>query len=73
MKIHGKILFFAFPIRHILAYIMIPIIQKEIDTFVEAVWNSHRIRSQKNNYLPDGVPNHIFSFPEKYNLQECGM
>jgi len=22
--------------------------------------------------LPDGVPNHIYTFPEKYDLQEQG-
>ncbi|XP_028412603.1 uncharacterized protein LOC114535505 [Dendronephthya gigantea] len=59
--------------RLLLAYIMIPIIQKEIDTFVDVVWNSHRIRDQKNTYLPDGVPNHIYSFAEKYGLKECGF
>jgi hypothetical protein len=66
-------LYVYFPVRLLLAYIMIPIIQKEIDTFVDVVWNSHRIREQKNSYLPDGVPNHIYSFAEKYGLEECGM
>lgn len=51
---------------------MIPVMQKEIDTFV-GTWNSHRIREQKNTVLPDGVPNHIYNFPEKYGLNECGM
>ena len=52
---------------------MVPIMQKEIDTFVHVVWNTHRIREQRNTYLPDGIPNHIYSFPEKYGLEECGM
>ena len=52
---------------------MIPIVQKEIDTFVDVVWNSHRIRDHKNTYLPDEVPNHIYSFADKYGLEECGM
>ena len=51
---------------------MIPIVQREVNTFVDVVWNSHRIREQKNTFLPDGVPNHIYSFPEKYGLEECG-
>ena len=46
--------------------------QKEIDTFVD-MWNSHRIREQRNTVLPDGVPNHIYNFPGKYGLNECGM
>ncbi|KAK3731009.1 hypothetical protein QZH41_018760 [Actinostola sp. cb2023] len=58
--------------RLLLAYLMIPIMQKEIDTFVNIVWNTRRIRVQKNTYLPDGVPNHIYDFPEKYGLEECG-
>lgn len=52
--------------RQLLAYLMVPIMQKEIDTFVHVVWNTHRIRAQKNTLLPDGVPNHI------YSLEECG-
>ena len=59
--------------RQIMAYIMIPIVQREVDTFVEVVWNSHRIREQKDTFLPDGVPDHIYRCPEKYDLQACGM
>ena len=55
-----------------LAYIMIPVMQKELDTFKEAIWNTHRIRSQKDTYLPCGIPNHIYAFPEEYGLEECG-
>ena len=56
-----------------LAFIMIPILQRELDVFRETIWNSHRIRHQRNTYLPDGVPDHIYNFPESYDLQECGM
>ena len=51
---------------------MIPILQKPLDTFKATLWNAHRIRTQKDTLLPDGVPDHIYSFPEKYGLQECG-
>lgn len=51
---------------------MIPIVQREVDTFIHVIWNTHRIREQKETFLPDGVPNHIYSFPEKYGLEECG-
>jgi len=51
---------------------MTPIVQREVNTFVDVVWNSHRIREQKNTFLPDGVPNHIYDFPDKYGLEECG-
>ena len=36
-------------------------------------WNTHRIRQQKDTELPSGIPNHIYSLPEEYNLEECGM
>ena len=51
---------------------MIPILQKEIDEFVE-VWNTHKIRRQKDVVLPCGRPNHIYDFPEEYNLEQCGV
>lgn len=52
---------------------MVPVVQRELDTFKEIVWNSHRIRAQKDMVLPDGVPNHIYNFPQKYGLEECGL
>ena len=50
----------------LLAYILIPVMQKD------TVWNSHRIHAQKDTHLPNGVPNHVHSFPEEYGLEECG-
>lgn len=61
-----------FIFRKLLAFIMIPLIQNELDIFRNTVWNSHRIRAQKNTILPDGIPNHIYSFPGQYGLEECG-
>ena len=37
------------------------------------MWNAHRIRSQKEIYLPDKVPDHIHCFPEEYQLEQCGF
>lgn len=28
---------------------------------------------QKDMPLPDRIPNHIYSFPEEYDMEECGM
>lgn len=56
----------------LLAYLMIPLLQKELDVFKDTIWNTHRIRCQKDTVLPDGVPNHIHAFPEVYGLDECG-
>ena len=47
----------------LLAYFMIPVIQKEVDEFVEVVSNTHRIRTQKDQILPTGIPA-IYNFPE---------
>ena len=52
---------------------MIPLIQKDLDVFRESVWNTHRIGAQKDTNLPDVIPNHMYSFPEKYGLEECGL
>jgi hypothetical protein len=65
-------LFNVLYVRLLLAYIMIPLIQKELDIFKDTVWNSHRIRRQKDTILPDGIPNHIYAFPESYGLEQCG-
>lgn len=57
----------------LLAFLLIPVVQKELDLFRTVVWNSHKIRTQKDTALPDGIPDHIYSFPETYGLEECGM
>ena len=51
---------------------MVPVIQQEINMFVDVVWNTHRIREQRNTFLPDGIPNHIYDFPDQYGLEDCG-
>ena len=54
-------------------FVFIPVIQKEMDIFRQTIWNSHRVRSQKNPQMPKGIPNHLYSFPENYGAEECGM
>jgi hypothetical protein len=51
---------------------MIPIMQKELDLFKETIWNTHRIRAQKDTCLPCVIPNHIYTFPQEYGIEECG-
>ena len=55
-----------------LAFIYIPLIQKELDIFKNTIWNSHRGRKQAKKELPDGIPDHIYCFPEKYGGTKCG-
>ena len=56
--------------RLLLAYILIPVIQKQLDLFAQTICNSHRIRAEET-FLPDGVPDHIYNFPERYGLEDC--
>ena len=47
--------------RYLLAFIFIPVIQKETDIFRETVWNSHRVRIQKDAEMPKGIPYHLYT------------
>ena len=51
----------------------IPVLQKELDTFRVSVWNNHRMRKQKAKELPDGVPEHIYMYPQNYGGEKCGL
>ena len=54
-----------------LAFIMIPILQRELDDF-KNMWNAHKIRHQVQTLVVDDIPNHIYDFPERHGLQQCG-
>ena len=54
--------------RKILAFLYIPVVQKECDIFVEN-WNLCRIREQKDLHLPTGT----FSFPENHGETKDGF
>lgn len=58
--------------RQILAYVYIPIVQRECEIFVN-YWNSHGIRTQENLEIPTGIPSHIFDFPQQYGGQHMGI
>lgn len=58
--------------RKIMAYVYVPIMQRECNIFVD-MWNNHRIRGQKDLELPTGIPNHMFSFPERYGAESMGI
>ena len=44
-----------------------------MNIFQETIWNSHRVRHQKDAQTPKGIPNHLYSFPDQYGAEECGM
>jgi len=56
-----------------LAYIYIPIIPKELDTFRTTVWNHKRGRKQANKELPTGIPDYIHANPEEYECEDWGI
>lgn len=58
--------------RMLLAFVMIPLLQKKLETFKDTIWNTHRIRQQKDTVLPHGIPYHIYNFPSEYGLEESG-
>ena len=66
-------LFLCYIFRMLSALLMIPVVQKRLDVFRTVVWNSQRIRAQKDTALPDGVPDHIHSFLDMYGLEDCVM
>lgn len=55
-----------------LAYVYIPLLPTELDCFKDTVWNNHRGRKQRNKHLPDGVPEHIYQFPDQYGGIKSG-
>ncbi|XP_028408204.1 uncharacterized protein LOC114530783 [Dendronephthya gigantea] len=58
--------------RMLLAILMIPLMQKQLDIFKDTIWNTHRIQKQKDAELPAGIPNHMYGFPQEYEMEECG-
>lgn len=63
----------VFAFRNLLAYIYVPVLQRELDTFRVTVWNNHRIRKQSNKELPTGIPDHIYNCPWEYGANKCGI
>lgn len=59
--------------RDMLAFIYIPVIQKELDIFRTTVWNHRRGRKQENKLLPTGIPDHIYENPEEYGGEDHGI
>ena len=55
-----------------LAFIYIPVLQKEMKIFRDTIWNNHRVRCQKDAQMPKGIPTHLFSFLECYDAEDCG-
>jgi hypothetical protein len=64
------VIFFTF--RDLLAFVFIPVIKREVEIFYNDIWNTHRIRQQKDALMPKGVPDHMFNFPTVYGAEDHG-
>jgi hypothetical protein len=64
--------FFFSSFRDVLAYVYIYVVQKELDKFKDVNWNETRGRKQKEKRLPQGIPNHLYAFPEEHDGRDCG-
>ena len=53
--------------RYCLAFVIVPILQKELDDFVKW-WNSHRIRYNRKSDSPKGIPDDLFDIPEAVGM-----
>ena len=54
-----------------MAFVYVPVVQKQLDIFRETIWNNHRGRKQRAKELPCGVPEHIYNFPGSYRAENC--
>nr|XP_006811431.1 PREDICTED: uncharacterized protein LOC100373500 [Saccoglossus kowalevskii] len=48
-----------------------PLLEDELNCFADE-WNSHRIRKQKEQLRPNGVPEDLYQFPELSGAREMG-
>ena len=51
--------------RSLMQFCFMSVIQKELDQYEED-WNNHRVRRQVQLRVPTGIPNILFTFPERY-------
>ena len=72
-SVNSKCSYSYFIFRAMLAFIYVPLLQRELDIFKDTIWNNHRGRKQRNKELPTGIPEHIYHFPENYGGVKCGI
>ena len=63
MYMYSITIIYIFFGRDCLRYAFGPLIQQELDNFVNE-WNNHSIRQSKMAEAPGGKPNVLFEFPE---------
>ena len=51
--------------RYTLAFVLTPLLRKDIDKFVTD-WNGHSIRRGRTAECPAGVPDEIYDMPEEF-------
>ena len=52
--------------RWILLYVYIPLLETELAD-LKMAYNAHKIRKQKGKLRPDGVPDDMYYFPERFD------
>eukprot|EP00794_Sanderia_malayensis_P002235 gene2235-2546_t len=57
--------------RCLMAFVYVPVVQKQLDIFQETILNNQRGRKQRAKMLPCGMPEHIYSFPKRYGARNC--
>ena len=73
-EVKSKLL--SYIIQHVifrLAFMYIPVVQRELDIFRETVWNHSRGRKQQNKALPTGIPDYIYENPEAFDGVDFGI
>lgn len=51
--------------RKCLAYILVPLLEKEILEF-QTLWNTHPIRRNKKSGTPHGIPDDLYLMPSEF-------
>ena len=50
-------------------YTYLPLLEQELQE-LKLDYNSHKIRKQRGKLRPDGIPDDMFFFPERFGEQE---
>lgn len=58
--------------RWILLYVYIPLLETELAD-LKMAYNAHKIRKQKGKLRPDGIPDDMYYFPDRFGGEEEGF
>ena len=58
--------------RYALAYVVVPILSKELEDFKDD-WNSHRLRRVSGAVSPCGIPEDLYAIPEVHGIMHINF